>query len=117
MRIKNSILPPKSVSSVYVGSLKHLWGLKTVQVQSIRKVMMKMICLRICRTFLRVVKAALNHFSAFTAVFYACEIGIMSNNRVEVHVGAKTSRLKKGMNDAEKIVKATALNGLRIQVK
>ena len=28
----------------------------------------------------------------------------MSNNRVEVHVGAKTSELKKGMNDAEKIV-------------
>lgn len=28
----------------------------------------------------------------------------MSNNRVEVHVGAKTSDLKKGMNDAEKIV-------------
>lgn len=28
----------------------------------------------------------------------------MSNNRVEVHVGAKTSELKKGMDDAEKIV-------------
>lgn len=28
----------------------------------------------------------------------------MSNNRVEVHVGAKTSDLKKGMDDAEKIV-------------
>lgn len=28
----------------------------------------------------------------------------MSNNRVEVHVGAKTSELKKGMNEAEKIV-------------
>lgn len=36
--------------------------------------------------------------------FYACKRGIMSNNRVEVHVGAKTSELKKGMNDAEKIV-------------
>ncbi|WP_240489961.1 transglycosylase SLT domain-containing protein [Acinetobacter baumannii] len=32
----------------------------------------------------------------------------MSNNRVEVHVGAKTSELKKGMNDAESIVKDTA---------
>lgn len=28
----------------------------------------------------------------------------MSNNRVDVHIGAKTSELKKGMNDAEKIV-------------
>ncbi|KRI69080.1 hypothetical protein APC61_03180 [Acinetobacter baumannii] len=33
---------------------------------------------------------------------------MMSNNRVEVHVGAKTSELKKGMNDAESIVKDTA---------
>jgi hypothetical protein len=33
--------------------------LKTVQVQMIRKAMMKMICLRICRTFLRVAKVAL----------------------------------------------------------
>lgn len=32
----------------------------------------------------------------------------MSNNRVEVHVGAKTSDLKKGMNEAESIVKSTA---------
>lgn len=32
----------------------------------------------------------------------------MSNNRVEVHVGAKTSELKKGMNEAESIVKDTA---------
>ena len=32
----------------------------------------------------------------------------MSNNRVEVHVGAKTSELKKGMNEAESIVKNTA---------
>lgn len=32
----------------------------------------------------------------------------MSNNRVEVHVGAKTSELKKGMNEAESIVKSTA---------
>lgn len=32
----------------------------------------------------------------------------MSNNRVEVHVGAKTSELKKGMNEAENIVKNTA---------
>jgi hypothetical protein len=32
----------------------------------------------------------------------------MSNNRVEVHVGAKTSDLKKGMNDAEKIVSDSA---------
>lgn len=32
----------------------------------------------------------------------------MSNNRVEVHVGAKTSELKKGMNEAENIVKDTA---------
>jgi hypothetical protein len=31
-----------------------------------------------------------------------------SNNRVEVHVGAKTSELKKGMDDAEKIVSASA---------
>ena len=43
-------------------------------------------------------------YSASRRFFYACEIGIMSNNRVEVHVGAKTSDLKKGMNDAEKIV-------------
>ncbi len=27
-----------------------------------------------------------------------------NNNRVEVHVGAKTSELKQGMQDAEKIV-------------
>ncbi|NGP41545.1 hypothetical protein G4V72_07405 [Acinetobacter sp. GC2] len=33
---------------------------------------------------------------------------MMSNNRVEVHVGAKTSELKKGMNEAESIVKDTA---------
>ncbi|MEK5752395.1 transglycosylase SLT domain-containing protein [Acinetobacter variabilis] len=32
----------------------------------------------------------------------------MSNNRVEVHVGAKTSELRKGMNEAESIVKDTA---------
>ncbi|WP_407508207.1 hypothetical protein, partial [Acinetobacter baumannii] len=32
----------------------------------------------------------------------------MSNNRVEVHVGAKTSELKKGMDDAEKIVSDSA---------
>lgn len=32
----------------------------------------------------------------------------MSNNRVEVHVGAKTSELKEGMNEAESIVKDTA---------
>ncbi|MEN8398690.1 transglycosylase SLT domain-containing protein [Acinetobacter towneri] len=32
----------------------------------------------------------------------------MSNNRVEVHVGAKTSELKKGMNEAESIVKDAA---------
>ena len=32
----------------------------------------------------------------------------MSNNRVEVHVGAKTSELKRGMNEAENIVKNTA---------
>ncbi|MCV2452443.1 phage tail protein [Acinetobacter johnsonii] len=32
----------------------------------------------------------------------------MSNNRVEVHVGAKTSELKKGMDDAEKIVSSGA---------
>ncbi|HCA4977316.1 TPA: hypothetical protein MW147_003686 [Acinetobacter baumannii] len=32
----------------------------------------------------------------------------MSNNRVEVHVGAKTSELKKGMNEAEKIVSDSA---------
>lgn len=32
----------------------------------------------------------------------------MSNNRVEVHVGAKTSELKRGMNEAESIVKDTA---------
>lgn len=32
----------------------------------------------------------------------------MSNNRVEVHVGAKTTELKKGMNEAESIVKDTA---------
>lgn len=32
----------------------------------------------------------------------------MSNNRVEVHVGAKTSELKKSMNEAESIVKDTA---------
>ncbi len=31
-----------------------------------------------------------------------------SNNRVEVHVGAKTSELKKGMDDAEKIVSDSA---------
>ncbi|WP_349913119.1 phage tail protein [Acinetobacter pittii] len=31
-----------------------------------------------------------------------------NNNRVEVHVGAKTSELKKGMDDAEKIVSASA---------
>ncbi|MDC4177645.1 phage tail protein, partial [Acinetobacter baumannii] len=33
---------------------------------------------------------------------------MMSNNRVEVHVGAKTSELKKGMNEAEKIVSDSA---------
>jgi phage-related protein len=32
----------------------------------------------------------------------------MSNNRVEVHVGAKTSELKKGMDGAEKIVSDSA---------
>lgn len=31
-----------------------------------------------------------------------------NNNRVEVHVGAKTSELKKGMDDAEKIVSDSA---------
>lgn len=31
-----------------------------------------------------------------------------NNNRVEVHVGARTSELKKGMNEAESIVKDTA---------
>lgn len=32
----------------------------------------------------------------------------MANNRVEVHIGAKTSELKKGMDDAEKIVTESA---------
>lgn len=32
----------------------------------------------------------------------------MANNRVEVHVGAKTSDLKKGMDEAEEIVKESA---------
>lgn len=32
----------------------------------------------------------------------------MANNRVEVHIGAKTSELKKGMDDAEKIVSDSA---------
>lgn len=36
--------------------------------------------------------------------FYACEEVMANNNRVEVHVGAKTSELKEGMKDAEKIV-------------
>lgn len=31
-----------------------------------------------------------------------------NDNRVEVHVGAKTSELKKGMDDAEKIVSDSA---------
>ncbi|MGT2582802.1 hypothetical protein [Acinetobacter baumannii] len=31
-----------------------------------------------------------------------------NNNRVEVHVGAKTSELKEGMQDAEKIVSDSA---------
>ena len=39
--------------------------------------------------------------------FYAYKRGIMSNNRVEVHVGAKTSE-QKGMDDAEKIVSDSA---------
>lgn len=35
-----------------------------------------------------------------------------NNNRVEVHVGAKTSELKEGMQDAEKIVSDSAQVGL-----
>lgn len=41
--------------------------------------------------------------------FNASEEVMANNNRVEVHVGAKTSELKEGMKDAEKIVSDSSI--------